>query len=111
EIGLRLSSGNPVSSPGGTLVGGSPITANQDLNSLESRKFIWIDAAYAKWTPISKGDWTVTGIIGKMDNPFQLSNMIYDYDINPEGAALQTAYHLNDKHTLKAIGGIFVLDE
>jgi len=111
EVGLRIASGNPQTNPGGTLVGGSPITANQDLNSLESRKFLWIDAAYAKWTAIKNSDWTVTGIIGKMDNPFQLSNMIWDYDINPEGAALQIAYNVNDQHTLKANGAFIVLDE
>src|SRR5262249_18356862 len=109
--GLRLASGNPQTNPGGTLVGGSPITANQDLNSLESRKFLWIDAAYAKWTPIKGGDWTVSGTIGKMDNPFSLSNLIWDYDINPEGAAIQLAYNINDKHTLKANGAFIVLDE
>ncbi len=111
EVGLRLASGNPLFNPGGTLVGGSPITANQDLNSLESRKFIWIDQAYAKWTPIKTSDWTVTGTIGKMENPFQLSNMIFDSDINPEGGAVQVAYHINDKHTLKANAAAFVLDE
>jgi hypothetical protein len=111
EIGLRLASGNPQTNPGGTLVGGQPITANQDLNSLESRKFIWIDAAYAKWTPIKNSDWTVSGVIGKMDNPFALSNMIWDYDINPEGAGLQLAYNLTDRQALKVNGGFFVLDE
>ncbi len=111
ELGLRLASGNPVTSPGGTLVGGSPVTANQDLNSLESRKFIWLDAAYAKWTAIKTDDWTLSGTIGKMDNPFLLSNMVFDYDVNPEGAALQLAHKLGDKHDLKANAGIFVLDE
>ncbi len=111
EIGLRIASGNPQTNPGGTLVGGSPITANQDLNSLESRKFLWIDAAYAKWTAIKNSDWTVTGSLGKIDNPFSLSNMIWDYDINPEGTALQIAYNLTDQHTLKANGAFIVLDE
>src|SRR5205085_3412719 len=60
---------------------------------------------------IKNNDWTVTGMIGKMDNPFQLSNMIWDYDINPEGAALQLAYNLSDQHSFKANSGIFVLDE
>ena len=111
EVGLRLASGNPQTNPGGTLVGGQPITANTDMNSLESRKFIWVDAAYARWTPIRNGDWTVSGIIGKMDNPFQLSNMVWDYDIDPEGGAIQVAYNINDKHALKATGAFFVLDE
>src|SRR2546427_747343 len=111
EIGVRLASGNPQTTPGGTLVGGSPITANTDLSSLESRKFLWVDAAYAKWTPIKNEDWTVSGIIGKMDNPFFLSNMIWDYDIDPEGGALQIAHNFGSQHTLKANGAFFVLDE
>lgn len=111
EVGLRLASGNFQTESGGTLVGGQPITANTDLNSLGSRKPIWVDAAYAKWTPIHTGDWTLTAIIGKMDNPFALSNMIWDYDIDPEGGALQAVYNINDKHTLKFNGAIFVLDE
>src|SRR5205085_951348 len=60
---------------------------------------------------IQNHDWTVSGVIGKMDNPFSLSNMLWDYDINPEGAALQLAYNLNDRHTLKANGAFIVLDE
>ena len=111
ELGLRLSSGNPVTNPGGTLVGGSPVTANQDMGSLESRDFFWIDAAYAKWTPIKNDEWTLSGTIGKMDNPFQLSNMVWDYDITPEGAALQLSRKLGDKQEVKLTGAGFVLDE
>ncbi len=111
EVGLRLSSGNPQTNPGGTLVGGQSITANTDMNSLESRKFIWIDEAYAKWTPIQNSTWTVSGTFGKMENPFQLSNMVWDYDIDPEGGAVQIAYHVNDQQTIKANGAFFVLDE
>ncbi len=111
DIGLRLASGDAQTNPGGTLVGGKPITANQTLGSLESRKFIWIDAAYAKWTPIKNEEWTVSSTIGKMDNPFQFSRMVWDYDINPEGAALQVKYDLTKEQSLRMIGGFFVLDE
>jgi hypothetical protein len=111
DVGLRLATGNPQFNAGNILIGGQPISANEDLNSLESRKFVWIDAAYGKWTPIKNKDWTVSGTIGKMDNPFQLSNMIYDYDINPEGAAIQVAYKLNEHHALKGNNAIFILDE
>jgi len=111
EVGFRLASGNPQTNPGGTLVGGQPITANTDLGSLESRKFIWVDAAYARWTPIHNASWTVSGVIGKFDNPFLLSNMVWDYDINPEGGALQIAYNLTENHTLRGIGAFIVLDE
>ena len=111
EIGVRLASGNPQTNPGGTLVGGQPITANQDFNSLETRKFIWIDAAYARWTAIKTTELTVSATVGKMDNPFALSNMIYDYDIDPEGAAIQLTHALNSQHTLKLSNAFFALDE
>jgi len=112
DVGLRLSSGNPQS--GGlnnSNPGGSAITANQDLNSVNTRKFIWIDAAYGRLTPIKNDTLTISATLGKMDNPFQLSNMVWDYDIDPEGGALQATYNLNDQHALKAIGAAFVLDE
>src|SRR5437764_4433967 len=48
DLGFRMASGNPQTGSGGTLVGGSPISANTDLNSLESRKFLWVDAAFAR---------------------------------------------------------------
>jgi hypothetical protein len=111
DVGFRLASGNPQTNPGGTLVGGQPITANQDLNSLESRKFLWIDAAFARWNAVQTPDLTASLTLGKMDNPFLLSNMIWDYDIDPEGAALQATYKINDKHSLKLNSAFFVLDE
>src|SRR5437016_6012467 len=40
DVGFRLATGNPFN---GAANGGLPITANQDLNSLESRKFLWVD--------------------------------------------------------------------
>src|SRR6185295_2789320 len=69
DVGLRLASGNPQTSSSGTLVGGAPITANTDMGSLESRKFFWVDAAYARWNAIKNGDTTFSATIGKMDNP------------------------------------------
>lgn len=111
DVGFRFATGNPQTNPGGTLVGGQTISANQDLNSLESRKFLWLDTAFARWTPIKTERWNVSATIGKMDNPFLLSNMLYDYDVNPEGASLQVAYNINAQHSLRGIGALFVLDE
>jgi hypothetical protein len=110
EVGLRLASANLVTQ-GGTARGGSAVSANTDLGLGNSRKFIFVDAAYGKWTPIHNADWTLSGVIGKFDNPFALSSMVFDPDIQLEGAALQAACKLNDLHTLKFNGGFFVLDE
>ena len=111
DVGFRIASGNPQTISGGTLVGGSPITANTDMNSLESRKFLWVDAAFARWTPINNPNWLASAVIGKFDNPFLLSNMIYDYDIVPEGGSFQINHNFSDTQVLKGIGAFFVLDE
>ena len=110
EVGFRLASANLITQNSRAL-GGNPVSANTDLGLGNSRKFVFMDAAYGKWTPIHSGDWTVSGTIGKMDNPFALSNMIWDYDIQPEGAAFQAAHNFNDKHALKLNSAFIVLDE
>ena len=70
-----------------------------------------MDAAYGKWTPINDGTWMVAGTIGKMDQPFQASPMVFDPDYTPEGAALQATYKINDKNSLAFNGAAFVLDQ
>jgi hypothetical protein len=46
-----------------------------------------------------------------MENPFVFSDMIFDHDYTPEGAAYTMTYRMNDAHALKFNGGTFVLDE
>lgn len=108
DIGLRLASGDPAPGSG---FGGNPLSANTTLQDNATRKFIYVDAAFARWTPIHNGDWTVSGIIGKMDDPFQISSMVFDYDYNPEGAAIQLSHKFNSRQELRFNAGIFVLDE
>lgn len=105
ELGFRLASGEQSGS-----FGGNPISSNQALQDNGSKKEIWIDLAYGKWTPINKGPWMLSGTIGKMENPFVV-DLAFDADYTPEGAALQGAYAINDSHSLKLNGAVFVLDE
>ena len=35
-----------------------------------SKKPLYIDTAYGKWTPINDGTWMLAGTIGKMDAAF-----------------------------------------
>jgi len=55
--------------------------------------------------------WMLAATIGKMDQPFQASYMLFDPDYTPEGAAVQSSYKINDKHSLALNGAAFVLDE
>jgi hypothetical protein len=106
EAGFRVTS----SEPNGNF-GGDPISGNTTFNDNGSKKFIYVDLAYGKWTPIKHGPWLLSGTIGKMENPFVVSDMVFDSDYTPEGVALQGGYNFNDAHSLKLNAGYFILDE
>lgn len=92
----------------GTL-GGNPLSNNSTLQGNGTKKFIYVDAAYGKWTPVNDGTWMLSGMIGKMDQPFQETPMVFDPDYTPEGGAIQTSYKLNDWNTFALTGAGFVL--
>jgi hypothetical protein len=105
EVGFRLTSGEP----GG--FGGDPISGNASFEDNGSKKFVYIDQAYGKWTPINQGPWLLSGTIGKMENPFIVSDMVFDADYTPEGIGIDGVYKINPEHHLKFRAGFFMLDE
>ncbi|MBL9170866.1 MAG: putative porin [Verrucomicrobiales bacterium] len=107
EVGFRLGSGD-ASATGGLI---DPISNNQSLENNGAKKGIFIDLAYGKWTPINNQHWQGGIVAGKMENPFVTSDMVFDNDYTPEGAAMNLKYSFNDQHALRFIGGGFVLDE
>jgi hypothetical protein len=109
EVGFRLASGEPANSSNTT--GGNPLSNNSTLQDDGTKKFLYVDTAYGKWTAINNGTWMLSGTFGKMDNPFQLTPMVFDPDLTPEGGALQGSYKINDKNSLVFNGAAFVLDE
>ena len=110
EVGLRLASGDL---DGGVPTGGiDPISTNQTLQNNASKKGVFLDLAYAKWSPLNTRDWTGSLTFGKMENPFVFpSTMMFDRDYTPEGGALELALRAGDQHTLKLTGAGFILDE
>lgn len=77
EIGVRLATG----------ASGDPVSTNQSFDSTFDKKSVFVDRAYAKYTPT---EWlSLTG--GKMENPFETTDIIWDSDVTPEGAAVQWA--------------------
>ena len=105
QVGFRLGSADPDSNG----LGGSPVSNNTTLQGNGTKKFLYVDAAYGKWTPINDETWMIGGTIGKMDNPFQLTPMVFDPDYTPEGGAIQATYKINDKNSLAFNGAAFVL--
>ena len=75
EIGVRLATG----------ASGDPVSTNQSFSASFDKKAIFIDKAYATYRPLT---WlSLTG--GKMENPFQTSDIVWDGDVTPEGAVVQ----------------------
>lgn len=109
EVGFRVGSGDP--SSGFATQTGNPLSNNSTFQDDGSKKFLYVDAAYGRWTPIRNDNWTVAATFGKMDNPFRISNMLFDYDLTPEGGALQTTYKINDHQSLSFNSAAFMLDE
>lgn len=108
EAGFKISSGE--SGSGGSNNEGDPISGNTTMQNNGSKKLIYIDQAYGKWTPFT-GVFSGGFTVGKMENPLVLSDLIMDQDYTPEGIAGQFAYQLNNNHSLKLNAAGFVLDE
>ncbi len=106
EVGVRLTSADVSNG-----LGGNPISANSTFQNGATRKAVYFDAAYAKWNPIHNGTWNASTVIGKMDNQFLVSPMVFDPDYQPEGAAAQIAYSINDTQSIRAIGAYYALNE
>ena len=106
EVGFRLTS----SEAQGTF-GGDPISGNTSFADNGSKKFVYIDQAYGRWTAVNTADFLGVLTVGKMENPFVFSEMLFDGDYTPEGAAINLTYNLTDKQALKFNGAGFMLDE
>ena len=108
EVGFRLGSGDAAQGNSGQ---GNPLSNNSTLQNNGTKKNIYVDTAYAKWTALNSGDWLLAATIGKMENPFVFTPMVFDPDLTPEGAAITGAYTVNDQHTIAFTGAAFVQDE
>jgi hypothetical protein len=123
KVGFSMASGSSTSASGNT----DPISTNQTLGNDFTFKNIWIEKAYATYTP----DWSKMSLsenyglksdglevtAGKFTNPFEKgsTDMIWDRDLKPEGIYEKIDGQLSktDNLTLKTYGllGQFVLQE
>ena len=71
----------------------NPISTNQTLNQYDTRKPIAIDRVYATYTPSWFRPLTLTG--GKFAYPWFNTELVWDKDLNPEGAGETLAFHIN----------------
>ncbi|MBN2374205.1 putative porin [bacterium] len=88
EIGSRLTTGNEK----------DPVSTNDTIGDYFNKDGIVFDNAYLKWFFIrEKGNWLIWQVpvheisisLGRMPNPFDSTDLVWDSDINLEGLALQ----------------------
>lgn len=106
EAGVRLTSSEANGS-----FGGDPISGNTTFQDNGSKKFIYLDLAYGRWYAFTNQTAMGTLTVGKMENPYVFSDMVFDGDYTPEGGSLQFGYQPSVDHSLKLNMGAFVLDE
>ncbi len=70
-----------------------PISTNQSLTGFYTRKPIALDQAFVEFTPRQFKSLTLTG--GKFRYPWYNTELTWDKDLNPEGAAQTLAFKLN----------------
>ena len=90
RAGLSLASGDV----------NDPTTTNQSLTGFYARKPIALDLAYVEFTPKGFKPLTLTG--GKFRYPWYNTELTWDKDLNPEGAAETLAFNL-DTPVLKRV--------
>ena len=63
--------------------GTDPTSSNQTFVGFQKYP-IWVDRAYAQWTPKAVKGLQVS--LGKIPNPWETSDLVWDPDVNPDGA-------------------------
>ena len=98
-FGTRLASGSSE----------NPISTNQDLTGEAESKKIWLDLAYFKIDSLLIDG--VDATFGKMKQPWDnISDLLFDGDVNPEGISTEYNVSLNESTELAYQVGHFILE-
>jgi len=84
----------------------NPDSTNQTLGGYYTNKGIWLDRAYVDYRPIDG----MHVYAGRMANPFRLAELVWDDDVNLDGAAISYERPIGGGLSAFALGGAFPLD-
>jgi hypothetical protein len=103
-VGLRIGTGQD----------DNPVTENQTIGASNngqggnfSKYAIWLDRAFLRYERGGSPDWDFTATVGRMDNPFFSSSMIWANDIGFDGIAFQGKYKVANGVTPFLTAGAF----
>lgn len=77
---IRLATGNET----------DPVSTNDTLGDTFNKDGVTFDLGYIRWKPLAQSLWTgeMALTLGRMPNPFFSTDLVWDTDVNPEGAAM-----------------------
>ena len=100
-INADLGDGFSIGIRGATGENDSPVTENQTLgnaNNAQGGNFqkysIWLDRAFLKWEIGGSPERDLTVILGRMDNPFFSTTLIWANDLGFDGAMISGRYQI-----------------
>ncbi|MCE0484090.1 MAG: putative porin [Methylacidiphilales bacterium] len=103
-LGMRL----------GTGADNSPVTENQTLGAANSgqggnfsKYAVWLDRAFLRYEMTSQPNLGASFTVGRFDNPFFHTSMIWSDDLAFDGAVVQAHYKINDSVTPFFVAGGF----
>lgn len=85
--GMRIATGD----------GNAPVSTNQSLGGSGgnfSKYQIWLDRAFLRWDAINDADQGLAVMIGRFDNPFFSTELIWDDDVGFDGIAASGRYEV-----------------
>jgi hypothetical protein len=67
-----------------------PVSTNDTLGDTFNKDTVTLDLGYVRWKPLAESLWTgnLALTLGRMPNPFFSTDLVWDKDVNPEGAAM-----------------------
>lgn len=98
DLGDKFTSGLRVA----TGENNSPVTQNQSFGASGgnfSKYSIWLDRVFLKYETETKPGHTFTASVGRVENPFFATSMIWSNDLGFDGLVLQGKYKINDSVT------------
>jgi hypothetical protein len=91
-----------------------PVSTNDTMGDYFNKDAATFDLGYVRWKPLAgsslwTGDLALT--VGRMPNPFFSSDLVWDKDVNPEGAALNLMVPIGPRFKGHLAAGAFSIQE
>lgn len=90
-----------------------PVSTNDTLGDTMNKDAAVIDLGYVRIKPLAESLWTgeLALTLGRMPNPFLSSDLVWDKDVNPEGAAVNLMLPMGPRFKGHLAAGAFPVQE